>query len=472
MLTALKLKFSRLDFSRQFMLAILVVIMIGMGTIGLWVGRQIEASETRRAAEISSIYVDSILKAQLQDWSGGIVSNETHAALDDIFVKGPLHSKVVRFKLWEASGNIAYSNDHSQVGLRFPVKGELAAAFAGSVQSGISSLSESDNNSEHEQWQHLLEVYVPIRSSVNGNVIAVAEFYLTIEKMRNEIWEAQLRSWALVALSTLAIYLLLLTLVTRASNTIRDHERNLLDKIQQLRAVLDENDLMRERLREAGVSTTNLNEEFLIRIAADLHDGPAQTIAFALMRFQNLADTCLCCGMAPGKITDDLNKIYTALQSSLQDVRKISSGLSLPDLVELSLADTARRAVRNFEGVSGLTIQSEIEESTTPNDAPLAVKITVYRLLQEALNNCRRHAPGSEPQVQVQQSDGQVIITITDHGAGFDPQSVAVAGRLGLFFMRERVRLIGGVFEIDSSIEQGTRVQARLPLSNIGMIHV
>jgi signal transduction histidine kinase len=472
MLTALKQKFSRLDFSRQFMLAILAVLMIGMITIGSWVGQQIETSEINRASEISAIYVESIITAQLHGWSGGaITSDEKRAALDQIFVEGPLHHKVVRFKLWDAGGHIDYSNDHAQIGLHFPVKGKLAAAFAGSVQSRISHLRESDNNPEQAHWQQLLEVYVPIGSGANGNILAVAEFYLSIDKMMHEIREAQLRSWALVAVATLAVYLLLFRLVTHASNTIRDQERDLLHKIQQLRAALDENDHMRERLREAGVSTTSLNEEFLLRIAADLHDGPAQTMAFALMRFDNLAANCLDCTSSSRAVSQDLNKIHIALQSSLQDVRKISSGLALPDLAELSLADTARRAVRDFEGVYGQIVQTEIEEDITLDNAPLAVKITVYRLLQESLTNCRRHAPGGEPRVQVKQADGQVHVTITDHGAGFDPQSVAVGGRLGLTFMRERVRLIGGIFEIDSSQEYGTRIQAKLPISNNEMIH-
>ena len=120
--------------------------------------------------------------------------------------------------------------------------------------------------------------------------------------------------------------------------------------------------------------------------------------------------------------------------------------------------------------MSGQAVQAEIDAAL--DKAPLAVKITVYRLLQESLTNSWRHAPGGAPRVQVQQADGQVLMTITDQGAGFDPLAVAVAGRLGLAFMRERVRLLGGIFEIESTSGRGTRIRARLPLSTDEMIHV
>jgi signal transduction histidine kinase len=72
----------------------------------------------------------------------------------------------------------------------------------------------------------------------------------------------------------------------------------------------------------------------------------------------------------------------------------------------------------------------------------------------------------------LQKTDGQVLVSITDHGAGFDPHAAAIAGRLGLAFMRERVRLLGGVFEIVSALGRGTTIRARLPLSTEEMIHV
>jgi len=187
------------------------------------------------------------------------------------------------------------------------------------------------------------------------------------------------------------------------------------------------------------------------------------------MRFDEFAATCRGSSLSQGAVGQDLIRIQSALQSALRDVRKISSGLAIPGMTELSLADTARRAVSDFERLSKQTVQTEIDEVL--GKASLAVKITVYRLLQESLTNCWRHASGGAPRVHVQQTDGQILVTIIDHGAGFDPQSAAVGGRLGLAFMRERVRLLGGIFEIDSAPGRGTCIRARLPLSTNEIIH-
>lgn len=470
MVTTLKQVLLKMSFSRQFLLAIVSVLAVGMVVIGSWIAHLIETNALDRTAAISAIYLESIAAAQLLERPNGEIGNsKTHAELDRLFIEGPLHREVLRFKLWEPSGRIDYSNDHEQIGLRFPVTGRLADALAGTVQTRISNLQEFDNQPEQARWTEMLEIYVPVRSVTTGKVFAVAEFYLSVESLKRDIRAAQQRSWALIAASTVALYLLLFGLVRRASNTIKEQQHDLRHQLQQLLALLDENDRMREQLREAGVSTTTLNEEFLIRIAADLHDGPAQTIAFALMRFDEFAATCRGCSSSPANAAQELRNIHSALQSSLRDVRKISSGLAVPGLGDLSLADTVRRAVNDFERLSKQTVITEIDD--TLDKAPLSVKITVYRLLQESLNNCWRHAHGNVPQVHAQRTEGQILVTITDQGLGFDPQKAAIGGRLGLAFMRERVRLLGGIFEIDSSPGHGTVIRARLPLSTEEMIH-
>jgi len=471
MLNILKQSFNLLSFSRQFLLAIIAVLLVGMVTIGTWMGKQIEASALNRAAAATSVYVESLSTAQLHDWtSGQIVDNEMRAMFDKTFVEGPMHREVLRFKLWDVNGRIDYSTDHSQIGLRYPLKRRLMAAFDGTVQANISDVDQEDNENEYALGLQLLDVYVPIYTVAHDKIIGVAEFYLSVENLKQEIRTAQQRSWALVAFSTLAIYVLLYSLVRGADNTIQKHQRDLRDQLDQLRKALDENGRMREQLREAGINTTTLNEEFLIRIAADIHDGPAQTIAYALMRFDEFASICKGCTLTPHGSAKDLHGIKSALETTLRDVRRISTGLAIPGIAELSLADTARRAVKDFERLTGQSIQSEIDGSL--DRAPISTKITVYRLLQESLTNCLRHAPGGVPKVAVQRKDTQVMVTITDQGAGFVPESAAVSGRLGLTFMRERVRLLGGNFEIISAPGQGTSIRAQLTLSTVEELNV
>lgn len=456
--------FEGVSLSRQFLMVGAALLLVGMAVVGSWLGMEIERSAVNRAAAVSAIYVESILAGQLRDTSGdAMTSVAMHEALDRIFVTGPLRRKVVRFKLWDRDGSVLYSSHHSQAGSRFSVDGPLEAAFAGTVQARRSDLDAQDNLTERGQWRHLIEVYVPVRRDPQGEVIAVAEFYHATDNIDREIRSAQRRSWVLVIVTTVAFLLLLFGTVRRVDDTLLSQRDDLRRQLQQLGVAFEENERMRERLGEAGAATTALNERFLHRVAADLHDGPAQTLAFALMHFDELAGACVRCANSENAASPDLQAIRGALRSSLDDLRDIAAGLGIPGIAALSLAETARRAVRDFERQSGLKVEAGIEE--VQGDVALATKITAYRLLQESLSNSYRHAPGSPPRVRMWRDDGQVRLEVADGGAGFDPQVAARSGRMGLAFMQERVRLLGGSCEIESAPGCGTRVLAGLPLA-------
>ncbi|WP_126446406.1 sensor histidine kinase [Sulfuricystis multivorans] len=452
--------FERLSLSRQFLIGSALLLALGAAIIGSWISREIEQNAVNRAAAIAAVYVESILAAQLGDATPEqMASREVHAALDRIFNEGPLGRKVVRFKLWDATGVIRYSSDHDQIGRRFPLDASLAAAFSGTVHSQMSDLNEAAHAAERSQWERLLEVHVPVRAGPHGRVVAVAEFYHSTDSIERDIQSAQQRSWALLAAVTLAIFFLLFLQVRRANETIRRQRNDLRVQLQQLQTAFAENERMRARLAEAGAATTALNERLLHRIAADLHDAPAQTLAFALMSLEEMAASCAC--QMPGDVLQpNLQTIVAALRSSLEDLRNIAAGLGIPGLAELSLSETVRRALRDAERLTGMPVTAQVEANLP--DAPLAVKITVYRLLQESLHNCRKHAPNAHVAVHVGHVGEMLRIEVSDDGPGFDPQ--AVAGRLGLSFMQERVRLLGGQCEVIAAPGQGTRIAASLPL--------
>ena len=431
---------------------------------------EIERSAVNRAEAIAAVYVESILVAQLRDASPvDLDLPATHAALDRIFNEGPLRRKVVRIKLWDTDGVIRYSSDHTQIGRRYPLDGLLAAAVSGTVQAHMTDLDEAEHVAERERWIRLLEVYVPVRGGPHDEIVAVAEFYHATENISRDVHSAQLRSGVLVAVATLAIFLLLFAHVRRANDTIRQQRNDLQLQLSQLRISFEENERMRARLGEAGAATTALNEQLLHRIAADLHDAPAQTLAFALMRFEELVANCSSCPRPGSTTPSELPAVLAALRTSLDDLRNIAAGLGLPGIAGLSLADTVRRAVRDFERQAEFNVAAEIEP-TLP-DAGLATKITVYRLVQESLSNCRKHAHAAEVGVRAWRADDWMHVEVKDSGAGFNPGAASRSGRLGLAFMQERVRLLGGRFELESEPGRGTRVHAIVPLTAAEVRH-
>jgi signal transduction histidine kinase len=104
-------------------------------------------------------------------------------------------------------------------------------------------------------------------------------------------------------------------------------------------------------------------------------------------------------------------------------------------------------------------IDSEVED-----ELPDEHKTTIYRIVQEALNNCARHAQATTVQVSVRGENGQILLNVQDDGSGFDPQRVRGLGLLG---MEERVRHLGGEFVIDSRPGRGTLLHIALPLASL-----
>ena len=466
MFDAIRAYFHRLDLTRQFLLVTALILLVGMTVIGNWVGREIRVTSTNRAAAMAAAYVESILVTQVNDWSVARLDETTHAALDRLFMDGALSRKVVRFKLWHADGTIFYSSDHSQTGQRFAIDKSLAAAFRGETLGYVSTLKGADNESERSQWSELLEVYVPVRPPGQTAVVAVAEFYYSMDSIGRDIVAAQQRSWLVVLLGAIAMWLLLHGLVKRAGRTIRDQQQGLRSQLDQLRLALAENERIREHLREAGAATTSLNESFLRRVAAHLHDGPAQDLALALLRFDGITGVCKECGPMRDDRCRDMDTIRTALVTSLDELRSIASGLRMPPGIEQwTLADSARRATQDFERKYGQPVSLEIAPESADQPVPLAVKMTVYRLIQEALNNSWWHAQGSRKLVRAALRDNQVQVEVEDDGPGFDPDLAAASERLGLALLAERVSLLGGSFHVDAAPARGTRVHARIPIS-------
>ncbi|MBI5785424.1 MAG: sensor histidine kinase [Rhodocyclales bacterium] len=452
-----KYGFQRISLPRQFALVTAAILIVCMAIFGTWVGHQIERNAVNRAAATTAFYVESILAAELHDWSRtGDLGPALRHSLDDIFVAGPLHNNVVSFKLWGPDGSIVYSTIPAREGRRYPVSEHLSAALAGQLQADVTDLAADDELLERSHGDHLLEIYVPVKSP-DGRVIAVAEFYHPMEKIEREVRSSQIQSWALVVGGAAAIFLLLYGLMQRANRTIVDQQRGLREQLAALRSTLKENDLMRERISTAGAHTTALNEQLLRRLAADLHDGPAQDLAFALMRFDELA---------PNDAPGEMAAIRAALRSSLDELRGICAGMGVPGIAELSTAETLRRAVRDVERRMNMAVATDIDDSL--DVAPLAVKITAYRLIQESLTNCWRHARHDGISVKAWRApDSKLLcIEVADRGPGFDAATAVASGRLGIAFMRERVRLLGGHFEVVTGRGMGTTIRAWMPMTD------
>ena len=283
-----------------------------------------------------------------------------------------------------------------------------------------------------------------------------------MDALNQEVAIAQRKSWLVVGSVTLVIYLLLAGFVRRASDTIEQQRRTLNDQIARLTELLSQNKELHERVRRAAGSVATLNEQILRRIGSELHDGPAQDLGLSLLKLDALIGRGEK-GQAESAVVEELTSIQSSLQNTQKEIRAISTGLGLPQLAELSLPETVTRVVRAHERRTGSQVKLDIE--SLPEQAALPVKITAYRVLQEALNNAFRHAGGTGQQIRACMESDLLLLEIFDQGPGFAAQSATLmTGHLGLAGMRERVESLGGTFSVESAIGQGTQVKAQLPL--------
>ncbi|OGA03357.1 MAG: hypothetical protein A3H35_13965 [Betaproteobacteria bacterium RIFCSPLOWO2_02_FULL_62_17] len=450
-----------------------VILLAGMLVVGTWISKELESGYIDHLGFLTSLYMESFVSPHVQSLPGnGQLSEVDRIALDGLLSGTPLGRQVVAFKLWASDGSVLYSRNPALIGRKFEVKPALASAFANKIHSEITDLQDPDNEFERERSSRLIETYAPLRARNIGTIIAVSEFYQTTDDLERQVLAARLRSWLMVSATTLVIFLLLAALVKRASNTIVTQQGELREKVSQLTTLLAQNEQLHERVRRAAARTTALNERFLHRISADLHDGPGQAVALALMRMESLADVCGNCASSIGKdrsVGDEFRTLHSALQFALDDLRAIAGGLHLPEIEQLSLADTARRAVRDYERKAGLAVTLTV--NGVPEAALLPVKITLFRLLQESLANGFRHGGAPNQRVELTRSDGQLVVEVTDSGRGFDPLAVIAGGHLGLAGMRERVEILGGTFSVQSAQSRGTVVRASLPLAPLAEDH-
>jgi hypothetical protein len=304
---AIETTFSRLSLSRQYLVASFPILFVVMLALGWWVGRMIEHGVVHRMGALTSHYVESFVSPHLQHLAYQNTLDEAHrAALGTLLTDTPLGKRIVAFKIWDRQGRVVYSTNVASIGRTYPIGEGLAAALAGNVHSEISDLEASENEAERTQWSRLVETYSPIHAEKIGTVIAAAEIYQVTDELSGVIRDAQLRSWLLVATLMLAMYLLIFGLVRRGSQTIDAQRGQLNRKVDELSGLAAQNKQLHEKVRRAAVRTTALNERFLRRISADLHDGPGQDLALALMRIDTLANANGHAGVRTGRAALDL----------------------------------------------------------------------------------------------------------------------------------------------------------------------
>jgi signal transduction histidine kinase len=197
------------------------------------------------------------------------------------------------------------------------------------------------------------------------------------------------------------------------------------------------------------------------RLAQEVHDGPAQALANAIFGVEYI-EKILDRDRPSARI--ELRFLRERLRRELGDVRAFISQLRPPILAELGLDGAIREAADTLRAISGATVDLDLAASPAVLDD--ARQVVVLRVLQEALQNVRKHAAARRVRLVTRHDADRWILEVRDDGRGFEPDAVPAPGRrtFGLQFMRERAALVNGTFEIRSRPGNGTVVVLDIPV--------
>lgn len=200
-------------------------------------------------------------------------------------------------------------------------------------------------------------------------------------------------------------------------------------------------------------------EEERVRLAREVHDGPAQVLANVLMGLEHAIN--LQTSQHP-KLGDFLAELRTAARQGLHEVRGFIADLR-PAALDQGFAHALADYIRNFQRLSKVNITVDLHQF--PAHVPAEIEIVLYRVIQEALQNINKHAPTANVLIRSHLVGNQLTVSVRDDGPGFDPHEVVRrSGKesWGLTSMRERLTLVGGQFSIASRPGAGTEVTLRI----------
>jgi len=235
--------------------------------------------------------------------------------------------------------------------------------------------------------------------------------------------------------------------VARDITHYRAAQRRLEQQQRKLRALATELTLTEERARR--------------KIAADLHDGLAQSLIGLQMHVAAIRAT-----VEQGRPLPDLSALELTISESTAQVRALLSDLMPPGLSDQDIVSGLRWLAEEF--AKRQRVQVEFEDDGAQKPLAESTAVLIYQAARQLLQNVARHAQATVVAIRTRVADGQFELGISDSGVGFNVSDLTFLpteqGGFGLYSIRERLAIIGGTLEIDSSPGRGTRVRITAPL--------
>jgi two-component system, NarL family, sensor kinase len=410
--------------------AVLVLVAVAAGTV--WLSERIAHRNALDSAERAAVRLaDALVLPDVQDALRG--APERWEALDRAMANRMSDGSVTRVVVWDAQGMVLYARDPS-LGGRYPAPPpELPRAIGGKIISDVDhrpvTLDDGATTSP------VLEVFVPLE--VDGRRLAVQTYfsYAGIDR------QAQVVREALIPLAIGALVVLQLVQIPIAVSLSRRVRRQ---------------DTERAGLMARAIEASERERR---TIAADVHDGPVQDLAGLSYALAALRSS------VPAERQPTLDRLLTAVRSSVQSLRRLMVDIYPPDLSGPGLTAAVSDAATALRE-AGLVVTVD---AVPPQQLAPEVGAVLYRTAKEALANVAKHAGAGRVWLTLEEVEHEgglaVRLEVADDGVGYPDSGTdrRTEGHLGLRLIRDRIEDLGGTLELGSRLGGGAVMTAVVP---------
>ncbi len=449
----------------QFVIAAAITIFVSMGALSYLISGIAREGLLRNAADEGVSMIRIFIEPIAQELeSSATFSKEAIERLNRLSAN-ELRGRVLLIKIWTPNRIVAYSTNRDLIGKSLPTT-RHPRVMAGKVIATFDDIHDARTDFGYEPDMPLIEVYSPIYKSGTKNIIAVGEVYLDGDLIADEARAIRNATIAIVFTVTLPMAAILFFFVYRSNATTLSHREALVQKMTEAEALARQNDRLRRVAEDTQLTIARSNEQLLGELGQNLHDGPVQLLCLLMLKASLLEETIK---NKSGEISADaalkIGQLTDLISQILVEVRTLSSGLVLPELEGLDLTKTLELAISRHQDTTGSGVVFHTDQLP---DVSLPLRICLYRVVQEGLNNAFLHAGGRGQKVSASADSRVITVTVEDSGAESNG-NLAFArkstGGLGLRGLRTRVEGFQGTLELNARPEGGTILNVQLPLS-------
>ena len=432
-------RWKKLPLARRFILSGALFTSVAMLLCGTLATSNLTQIALRPRADVVAAIAHHILAPTVQDLdASGQLDPAAEMALDALVADPHYAAEFPHIDIWHPNGHILYSSTPGLAGQRISPPPAVTLAFNGERSAQFTDVDSADF-AQHEFTTDYIESYVPLLRTGSSEVIAVAQLRGVTRSLASDLWSLTLSSLASVIVVSLILMVGLFGIVLEGSSTI-DRQARVLSKRLALSHIRAANVReLRTAAQVASHSIAEMTDKNLRTIGTDLHDGPAQSVGFAVLKLDQIRRKSRAV-----ERNALVSEIETTLGGALAEMRAIALALVLPDIEELNLMQVIDRAIELHVSRTGLAIA--VDNRVEPAHVAPEIAVCVFRFLQEGLNNAHRHGLPEGQFVSAVIVAGVLKLSISNKYIAESTPAHADHLGIGLYGLRARVQSVGGNF--------------------------